>query len=109
IDAISDRQNDVYLSLVSLWEMQIKSQLGKLQLVSPMQQLISEQRVRNGIQLMPIKPPHIFGLNDLPHHHRDPFDRLLISQALLEDTWLVTHDRQIQQYNLKIMWDKPVE
>jgi PIN domain nuclease of toxin-antitoxin system len=91
------------LSVASIWEMQIKNQLGKLQLRVPLPEIIREQR-ENGIEILPIEPAHIFTLDSLPGHHKDPFDRLLIAQAIVEDAVLLTADPLIQQYPIKTEW-----
>ena len=67
------------LSIASVWEMQIKLQLGKLNLNLPLPELIENQRQINEIQILPIELKHVYALKDLPQHHRDPFDRILIA------------------------------
>ena len=74
---ITDTSNSVYLSLASVWEIQIKRNLGKLELRKPIQEILREQR-RNGINLLPITLDHLIRLKSLGDYHRDPFDRLLI-------------------------------
>lgn len=81
-DLLMDETNLWFLSLVSVWEMQIKQQLGKLSLNLPLPELIASQQQTNGLQLLPIELNHIFTLENLPQFHRDPFDRLLIAQAI---------------------------
>ena len=102
--SLENSGNVVYLSHISIWEMQIKSQLGKLNLRLSLEQLIQEQKATNGIMLQSLYESHIYGLDKLPHHHRDPFDRLLISQALIEGLTLITNDSQIQQYDINTVW-----
>ncbi|MBZ0279266.1 MAG: type II toxin-antitoxin system VapC family toxin [Anaerolineae bacterium] len=102
--AIKDPQNDIYLSLASVWEMQIKIQLGKLQLDSTLPITLTSQQQTNGIQLLPIRLDHILGLGHLPYHHHDPFDRLLIAQTQVENLTLVTNDPKIHQYQINILW-----
>ncbi|MEI6433033.1 MAG: type II toxin-antitoxin system VapC family toxin [bacterium] len=101
--AFEDEGNTLFLSLVSEWEMQIKYELGKLSLRLPLPDLVREQQELNGIQLLPIRSEHIYQLSTLPQHHRDPFDRLLIAQAQVEDLILVTDDQTIPLYNVKIL------
>ena len=101
---LADTGNELYLSLVSVWEIQIKSQLGKLTLNSSLPQTITAQQSNNGIQLLPIELNHILNLSNLPHIHRDPFDRLLIAQAQVESMILLTRDINIQQYNVNTLW-----
>ena len=102
--AITDPQNEIYLSYVSIWEMQIKIQLGKLSLNSSLQKAIQNQRKTNDLALLSIKIRHIFALQNLPHHHGDPFDRLLIAQAQTEGLRFVTDDAKIQQYDIHPLW-----
>ncbi|MGB3191443.1 MAG: type II toxin-antitoxin system VapC family toxin [Limnoraphis sp.] len=71
------------VSVVSLWEIQIKSQLGKLTLSQPLEEIYKSQ-TQNGISFLSVNPSHVFQLNSLPLHHKDPFDRLLIAQAITE-------------------------
>ncbi|CAK8717324.1 PIN domain-containing protein [Candidatus Electrothrix aarhusensis] len=102
-DACRDPQNQLHLSLVSPWEIQIKQQLGKLRLQATLSELIEMQISRNGLSILPIELDHIYALNQLPRHHNDPFDRLLIAQALVESMVLVTIDRKISSYDLEVI------
>ena len=102
--ACEDPDNELLLSVVTAWEIQIKLQLGKLELDDPLADVIERQQKRNNAQLLPIELAHIYALGDLEHHHRDPFDRLLIAQARVEDADLVTHDRVIADYTVKVLW-----
>ena len=106
IAALHHSDNVIYLSLVSIWEMQIKLQLGKLKFEIPLSQKVQEQQATNKIQLLPITDTHIYGLDALPHHHRDPFDRLLIAQARTGSLQLVTHDANIGKYDVQILWNE---
>lgn len=103
-DVLNDDKTSVYLSHISIWEMQIKHQLGKLNLRLPLEQLIQEQMTENNILLQSLMESHIYGLTQLPHHHRDPFDRLLISQAITENLTLVTSDLHILKYEVNTLW-----
>jgi PIN domain nuclease of toxin-antitoxin system len=98
-----DTENILLVSVASIWEIQIKSQLGKLKLKTPLPDIIRQQK-ENGIEILPIEPNHIFALEALPNHHKDPFDRLLIAQAIVEDAVLLTADPLIQQYPIKTEW-----
>jgi PIN domain nuclease of toxin-antitoxin system len=99
-----DPNNILLLSVVSIWEMQIKLQLGKLTLPAPLRQTIENQQRDNQITLLPIELPHIYGLSNLPDHHKDPFDRLLIAQAMIEGLTLLTNDPYLVQYPVKSIW-----
>ena len=99
-----DPRNSLLLSVVCVWEIQIKAQLGKLSLERPLGELIAAQRERNAIELLPISLDHALGLDDLPLHHRDPFDRLLMSQARIEEAVLLTCDSKILRYDVPTRW-----
>ncbi|MDD5320743.1 MAG: type II toxin-antitoxin system VapC family toxin [Methylococcales bacterium] len=95
---------DLFLSIVSIWEMQIKIQLGKLHLNTTLQETITSQQTTNGIRILPIMPVHIFTLESLPLIHKDPFDRLLISQAKLENLALISKDSIFKDYKIPLIW-----
>ena len=84
-----DPANTLVLSVVSVWEMQIKQQLGKLTLRLPLSELIEDQQKTNGIEILSIHLAHVLALQTLPPHHKDPFDRLLIAQANAENISLI--------------------
>jgi PIN domain nuclease of toxin-antitoxin system len=92
------------LSLVSLWELQIKTQLGKLTLSMPLQDVVRDQQQRNRLQLLSIEPAHIYDLSNLPDHHKDPFDRLLIAQARTENLTFLSADSDIAKYPVTVLW-----
>lgn len=92
------------LSMTSLWEIQIKHQLGKLPLNVALRTLIETSQTEYGLQFLSITSEHIYGLESLPNHHRDPFDRLLIAQAKAEALPLVSADQQIARYPIEIIW-----
>lgn len=92
------------VSLVSLWEIQIKTQIGKLVLQAPLAEIIVQQQAENGIILLPITLPHVLELDNLPQHHKDPFDRLLIAQCRSETATLVSRDAVFKQYDCLLIW-----
>ena len=94
----------LFLSIVSLWEIQIKSGLGKLPLSLPLAEIIQNQQMRHGLQLLPVTPEHIYALSGLPLHHKDPFDRLLIAQALTEGLPLASVDSAFSSYPISLVW-----
>jgi PIN domain nuclease of toxin-antitoxin system len=96
--------NDIFLSMVSVWEMQIKNQLGKLELDLPLNELIEQQCLNNGLQILGIETSHIYTLQNLPPHHNDPFDRLIIAQAQFENLQLVSADAVFNRYDVDVMW-----
>ena len=101
---LSDVENTLSLSLVSIWEMQIKLQLGKLTLNLPLPELIESQSQVNGLQILAIELAHIWKLADLPNQHQDPFDRLLAAQALVEHLPLVSIDAIFDAYQVERLW-----
>jgi len=101
---IEDPDSDRLLSIASLWEIAIKSSLGKLKLKAPFPQLIPVQLKINLIELLPIKISHLSLVSDLTFHHRDPFDRLLIAQSLIEDLPIISIDAQLDDYGIERIW-----
>jgi PIN domain nuclease of toxin-antitoxin system len=99
-----DSNNILFLSVASVWEMQIKLQLGKLKLVAPLRTLIENQQRNNGLQILRIDIEHAFALDTLPLHHKDPFDRMLIAQANAEEFFLVSKDEILKAYPVKLLW-----
>ncbi len=102
--AISDVGNDVCLSVVNGWEIQIKAQLGKLTLSQPLSTILQQEQAANGFRLLPVTIDHVYALDRFPLHHRDPFDRLLVAQADHEDLTLVTHDPKLSAYAISLLW-----
>jgi len=86
-----------------MWEMAIKSQIGKLQLRLPLADIVAGQQA-NGLQLLSVDANHVLGLESLPLIHKDPFDRLLIAQAIKEDAEFVSADPKVAQYPVRVLW-----
>jgi PIN domain nuclease of toxin-antitoxin system len=103
-DKIADLDNELVLSSASLWEIAIKVSMGKLELLQPYSQLIPQRLEENDINILPIELNHLATVVGLPFHHRDPFDRLIIAQALTEDLPVVSADRIFSQYSIKLIW-----
>lgn len=99
-----DRSNQMLLSAASVWELQIKTPLGKLNLALPLGEIIEAQQQTNGLEVLPVTLTHVLWLSNLPAHHKDPFDRLLIAQANVESASLITNDRLLAQYPVHILW-----
>ncbi len=97
-------EHEYYLSIASPWEMQIKSQLNKLSLAMPIEELIQKNVQENNIQLLPVELAHIAYLSQLPQHHRDPFDRMIIAQAMLEGMTIVSADLAFSAYSVPLVW-----
>ena len=102
--AIKDVENDIFLSVVNPWEMQIKAQLGRLSLPRPLPELIQRQIEFNGFGLLQVIPEHVYELDALPLHHKDPFDRLLIAQARHEGLTVLTRDPKFKMYEVELLW-----
>jgi len=101
---IEDADNQPFLSMASLWEMAIKLSIGRLSLGQPFETLIPEQMKLNGIELLQIEMPHIVAVASLPFHHRDPFDRLLVAQAIVEQMPIVSGDPAFDLYTIQRLW-----
>lgn len=97
---IEDDANRKFISVASLWEIAIKSSIGKLTLSAPFDKLIPQQLSVNGFELLPIELAHLAAVTTLPFHHRDPFDRLLIAQATVEKMPIVTIDSAFEAYSV---------
>lgn len=99
-----DSTDDFYLSAASIWEMAIKISLKKLSLSEGLVRFIDKHVVENNIQILPVNAEHIYPLEKLPFHHRDPFDRLLISQCMSEKMYLLSSDKIFDKYPIKRIW-----
>jgi PIN domain nuclease of toxin-antitoxin system len=99
-----NRSNTITLSVVSVWEMQIKFQLGKLKLDIPLRDLIENQQKKNELTILPITLEHTLALDVLEYHHRDPFDRLLIAQCNEENMVLLSKDNIFSKYTVNVIW-----
>ncbi|MBN3963485.1 type II toxin-antitoxin system VapC family toxin [Nostoc sp. NMS8] len=103
LELLLNPENLRLVSVVSLWEIQIKTQLGKLTLNQPLPEIIHQQQ-NNGIEFIGVKVNHVLMLGQLPLHHKDPFDRLLISQAQSENAILVSKDTNFSSYSVSLEW-----
>ncbi len=99
---IGATQNDIFVSIASLWEMAIKIRLGKLSLTKPFADVIKQISVED-IEILAITPEHTLQVSTLPFHHRDPFDRLVIAQAQVENLAIMTDDADFASYGAKIL------
>lgn len=96
--------NEPILSIVSIWEMQIKLSLGRLSLNRALPELVNHEIKQNRIILLPIQLEHIYTLHNLPLHHRDPFDRLLIAQSIFEKINMISIDQKFDIYGVQRLW-----
>jgi PIN domain nuclease of toxin-antitoxin system len=103
-EIITDGENMLFLSAVSGWEIAIKAKLGRLKLPGPLKTFIPEQMALNAIESLSVQMSHALHVHTLPLHHRDPFDRLLIAQAQLDNLPILTADSKIALYAIKIVW-----
>ncbi|MBI3757203.1 MAG: type II toxin-antitoxin system VapC family toxin [Deltaproteobacteria bacterium] len=102
--AICDPTNRKLVSTASCWEIAIKVSLKKLDLGAPYRGFIHQHMVRNNFELLQITDEHLAGLVDLPFHHKDPFDRMLVAQSLYEQIPIVSADPQLDAYGLTRIW-----
>lgn len=101
--AIKDVQNELYVSIASLWEMTIKRSLGKLD-IKPSLDDIQQELWRIQIPILPVEISHLKELQTLTYYHKDPFDRLLISQAIAESLTLISSDSEFKKYVVELLW-----
>lgn len=102
-DLIEQVENTIYLSIASLWEMSIKISINKLELEEAFETLVPRELYNFNIQLM-IDIEHLVTLSSLPLHHRDPFDRLIISQSLIEKLPIISRDEKFYHYDINQIW-----
>lgn len=95
---------DVWISVASLWEIIAKVQVGKLALPSPVGDYLAAKLTANGVCVLPLTFEHVRRLEELPLHHRDPFDRILIAQSLSESLPIVSADPQFEKYSVEVIW-----
>ena len=105
-DFIAEEGNELFLSSASCWEIAIKTKMGRLKLPENPEKFIPDQMIANNISGLPIQVVHALHVYNLPYHHRDPFDRMLVAQASIEKIPIITDDRLITDYDVKILWDK---
>ena len=102
--ALADPANELYLSVASVWELAIKTGNKKLTLSDPLDSFVGKWALTYQLALLPINTPHALAVAGLPDHHRDPFDRMLIVQALVEGMTLVSADAKSAPYPVPILW-----
>jgi PIN domain nuclease of toxin-antitoxin system len=97
-------QNELFLSIATPWEIQIKQQIGKLAFEGTVDELLAPHMEDNSLRILPIELRHIMGLGSLAMHHRDPFDRMFIAQALTDGMGIVTADPLFGAYPVSVIW-----
>ena len=102
---IANSDNNIYLSLASVWELAIKFRTGKLEIIPPpFSQWLEKELAANSFRLLEIKMQHLKLIADLPLYHRDPFDRLIVAQSLFENIAVITNDVAFDQYQVQRIW-----
>ncbi len=104
ITHIVDENNELWLSIASIWEIGIKVAIGKLPLPDPLDSYISSRMAQLGMRSLEITASHALQAAALPLHHRDPFDRMLIAQAQIEEMRLVSSDSMFNKYDISLLW-----
>lgn len=99
-----NEENDIFFSAASIWELAIKSSLNKINLGMNLDRFVEEHIRGNNIEILYISLPHLFRIEKLPFHHRDPFDRLIIAQALEDNLIIISKDKTFDRYNVKRIW-----
>ena len=99
-----DAENDICLSMASIWELAIKSSLEKISLKKPLDEFVEKHIRGNNIKILDIRLPHVLRIERLPFHHRDPFDRLIISQAIEDNLTIIGCDKAFDMYSVKQIW-----
>jgi PIN domain nuclease of toxin-antitoxin system len=97
-------EHELFFSLISLWEFAIKIKTGKLNALGSSVAYLRDEMENYSMQLLPIRYEHILALETLPAHHSDPFDRLLIAQAIAESLPILTRDEKFRLYPIKVIW-----
>lgn len=104
LELLSAGSEEIYFSAATAWELSIKAQLGKLNLPGPPAKCIPAFVAKQGLKELPVTQAHAVKVYDLPSHHRDPFDRLLIAQAIVEGMTILTADRAFAKYPVDVLW-----
>ena len=102
--AYIDPANEIYLSVASLWEIIVKNRLGKLPLPAPIEKLIEPLKTSSTFRILPLSEGAVYRLKTLPDHHRDPFDRMLICQAIEDGLTILTPDSEFSKYPVTVLW-----
>jgi PIN domain nuclease of toxin-antitoxin system len=103
-DIFQNPENEVFLSSVSVWEIMVKNSIGKLSLPDEPENFVCLKRRQHGIETLSLTEQAVFHLKKLPKHHQDPFDRMLICQALEYNLTILTPDDKIAQYPVCTTW-----
>ena len=99
-----EEENEMILSIASVWEIAIKSSLNKLDIPGSLKEFVKKHIRGNNINILPIELSHLYQLEKLPFHHRDPFDRLIIAQGMMADIAVISKDKIFDAYLIKREW-----
>ena len=103
-ETIGDGSNEIYVSAATGWEMAIKARLGRLRVPGDFARFITDQIALNGFRVLAIELAHALRVHGLADHHRDPFDRILVAQSLVEGMPILSRDEQIAAYGVELVW-----
>lgn len=103
IEILEDTSNEIIVSIASLWEIAIKVSTEKLELRYTLQELVERFVLSRGIKILQISVEHLDSLRQLPYHHRDPFDQLIIAQSIVEELEVITVDPKFTPYEISII------
>ena len=106
VSILQESKNQIYLSTVSVWEIAIKYSIGKLKLKMPPDKFVIEHAAKTDLTPLSITHQHALEVAKLPFHHKDPFDRLLIAQALAEEIPIMTPDLHFKKYGVEVIWQE---
>ena len=103
LHALEDAKNELFISIVSIWELAIKDEIGKLELPVELQLFVRTMLNGSGTSMLSLTPNHVFELKSLERLHRDPFDRMMVAQARVENMTLVTVDERLLKYPVRAL------
>jgi PIN domain nuclease of toxin-antitoxin system len=101
---IADPTSEVLVSVASIWEIAIKVSVGRLELDEPPERFVPDRLRRHGFEALPIQAQHALRVGDLPRHHGDPFDRIIVAQGQVEDMPIVSADPLFHRYDVEVIW-----
>ena len=103
-DILNDEHNELLWSLASSWELAIKVALGRMRIPEPLPEYLPRVLEEQSVRLLPIDHGHVLRVSELPRHHKDPFDRLLVAQAQIERVPVLTRDDDFRRYDVEVVW-----
>ncbi len=103
-EACADAGNDLLLSVISILEIRVKLDAARLEIDLPLEDMVRVHVNADRLTVLPVRASHVYAMQDLPRIHRDPFDRLLVAQAVVEDAALVSGDEAVARYPGKVLW-----